>query len=125
MVGLPTNFDFEKNLLNSFLCFSADDSWLNVSPEQLDDLLSTTYKSAFQEDVSTTDLGHVAKSMKAFVKKVSSHEGAEFPMSVLRNSYYIQLDFLQYYCMSTAKRIKFYCIFLRAAADDEDDDIPF
>lgn len=56
-----------------------DDSWLTVTPEQLDDMLSSAYKSAFQEDEDTTDLGRVAKSMKAFVNKVSGHEGAEFP----------------------------------------------
>ena len=57
----------------------ADDTWLTLSPHQLDDMLNETYSAAFQYNDVTCDLGHVAENMKAFVNKVSSHEGAEFP----------------------------------------------
>ena len=42
-------------------------------------MLNETYSGAFQYNDVTCDLGHVAENMKAFVNKVSSHEGAEFP----------------------------------------------
>jgi hypothetical protein len=35
-----------------------------------------------QSTVPATDTGKVAERMKAFVEKISSHEGAEFPGSV-------------------------------------------
>ena len=56
-----------------------DDTWLTLSPHQLDDMLNETYQTAFQHNDVTCDLGHVAANMKAFVNTTSSHEGAEFP----------------------------------------------
>ena len=74
-----SRIQFVINSLDFALFLTPDDSWLTVTPQQLDDMLSASYKSAFQEDADTHDLGRVAKSVKAFVGKVSSHEGAEFP----------------------------------------------
>ncbi|XP_048575403.1 protein ecdysoneless homolog isoform X2 [Nematostella vectensis] len=69
-----------------------DDSWLDVSPEQLDALLMSYRNtqqtadpaSSHQEAQDTQidagfDLDHVTRSMNAFVENVSSYEGAEFP----------------------------------------------
>ncbi|XP_072043233.1 protein ecdysoneless homolog [Amphiura filiformis] len=70
---------------------SQDDSWLNLTPEQLDKMLekaagnpskskdkaSTSGGSA--NDDPSMDLDAVTKGIKTFVDKVSSYEGAEFP----------------------------------------------
>ncbi|XP_067828549.1 protein ecdysoneless homolog isoform X2 [Heptranchias perlo] len=63
-----------------------DDSWLDISPEQLDQMLEEAsgkklLNSARREEEEDYDLSDVTKSMKAFVSKVSSHEGAELPWS--------------------------------------------
>ncbi|XP_041032568.1 protein ecdysoneless homolog isoform X2 [Carcharodon carcharias] len=63
-----------------------DDSWLDISPEELDQMLEEAsgrklLNSARQEEELDYDLHDVTKSMKAFVSKVSSHEGAEIPRS--------------------------------------------
>ncbi|KAM6067429.1 protein ecdysoneless homolog [Chlamydotis macqueenii] len=61
-----------------------DDSWLEITPDDLDQML----KEARNESVPSSndeeqkyDLEAVAESMKAFVSKVSTHEGAEMPWS--------------------------------------------
>ncbi|XP_053162156.1 protein ecdysoneless homolog [Hemicordylus capensis] len=63
-----------------------DDSWLEISPGTLDQILkeaSGTNKSAssLNEEEQNYDLAEVTKSMKAFISKVSTHEGAEMPWS--------------------------------------------
>ncbi|XP_060710057.1 protein ecdysoneless homolog [Hemiscyllium ocellatum] len=63
-----------------------DDSWLDISPEQLDQMLEEAsgrklLNSTRQEEELDYDLDDVTKSMKAFVSKMSSHEGAEIPRS--------------------------------------------
>ncbi|XP_072347582.1 protein ecdysoneless homolog isoform X1 [Scyliorhinus torazame] len=63
-----------------------DDSWLDISPEELDQMLEEAsgrklLNSVRQEEELDYDLRDVTKSMKAFVSKVSSHEGAEIPQS--------------------------------------------
>eukprot|EP00061_Rhincodon_typus_P016344 g44517.t1 len=63
-----------------------DDSWLDISPEELDQMLEEAsgrklLNSARQEEGLDYDLSDVTKNMKAFVSKVSSHEGAEIPRS--------------------------------------------
>lgn len=80
---------------------SDDDSWLYNGEDELNSALldrekemelynmkhKKKYKSKEHEDVGTSsgtnlgdfDLGDIAKSMQAFVKKVSSYEGAEIP----------------------------------------------
>uniref|UniRef100_A0A8C8BUY9 Ecdysoneless cell cycle regulator n=1 Tax=Otus sunia TaxID=257818 RepID=A0A8C8BUY9_9STRI len=61
-----------------------DDSWLEITPDDLDQML----KEARDESLPSAnaeeqkyDLEAVAESMKAFVSKVSTHEGAEMPWS--------------------------------------------
>ncbi|XP_044276478.1 protein ecdysoneless homolog isoform X1 [Varanus komodoensis] len=62
-----------------------DDSWLEVSPDMLDQILKET--SGTSKSTSTVkeeqnyDLAEVAESMKAFMSKASSYEGAEMPWS--------------------------------------------
>ncbi|KAI8512137.1 hypothetical protein Bbelb_087760 [Branchiostoma belcheri] len=60
-----------------------DDCWLTMTPGDLDAMLEEQYggfyrKSGDLGEASGT-LGNMVDSMKAFVDKVSSHEGAEFP----------------------------------------------
>lgn len=61
-----------------------DDRWLDLSPDQLDHLLQEA--AGKQETAPDSqgaeqhcDLTQVSESMKAFLAKVSSHEGAELP----------------------------------------------
>lgn len=55
-----------------------DDSWLNISPEELETLLMK--RSGVSNGSSpSADLGQVASGMKSFVDKVSGVDGAEFP----------------------------------------------
>ncbi|XP_048419564.1 protein ecdysoneless homolog [Stegostoma tigrinum] len=63
-----------------------DDGWLDISPEELDQMLEEAsgrklLNSARLEEGLDYDLNDVTKTMKAFVSKVSSHEGAEIPRS--------------------------------------------
>ncbi|XP_069466638.1 protein ecdysoneless homolog [Ambystoma mexicanum] len=61
-----------------------DDSWLNITPDQLEQMLQEAagfQKSppAATEEEQKYDLSEVTDSMKAFIAKVSTHEGAEVP----------------------------------------------
>lgn len=56
-----------------------DDSWLTLNPEQLDDMLKMHAGSADVSPAADFSLDQMAEGMKAFVGKVSSVEGAEFP----------------------------------------------
>ncbi|KAM8924491.1 protein ecdysoneless homolog isoform 2-T2 [Pelodytes ibericus] len=59
-----------------------DDSWLDISPEKLEQILqdaSGPEESAPAANEHKYDLSDVTESMKAFISKVSSHEGAEVP----------------------------------------------
>lgn len=61
-----------------------DDKWLEISPEDLDGMLAhySTTNGTFSKGAQAEeefDLNQVTNSMKSFVDKVSSHEGAEFP----------------------------------------------
>nr|XP_054493368.1 LOW QUALITY PROTEIN: protein ecdysoneless homolog [Agelaius phoeniceus] len=61
-----------------------DDSWLDITPGALDQMLKETRNESLpstNEEEQSYDLGAVAESMKAFVSKVSTHEGAELPWS--------------------------------------------
>ncbi|NXA47931.1 ECD protein, partial [Nothocercus julius] len=61
-----------------------DDSWLEISPDELDQMLKETTNQSHtssNEEEQKYDLEAVVESMKAFVSKVSSHEGAEMPWS--------------------------------------------
>lgn len=55
-----------------------DESWLNVSFEELDSILSR-YGENTGEDI---DLKKVVKGMNSFVERISSYEGVEFPTEV-------------------------------------------
>lgn len=65
-----------------FSSFS-DDEWLDLSPDQLDQLLQEAAGKKDAEPVSKEeekyDLSQVSESMKAFISKVSTHKGAELP----------------------------------------------
>ncbi|NXM42000.1 ECD protein, partial [Gymnorhina tibicen] len=61
-----------------------DDSWLDITPDALDQMLKEARNESLpstNEEEQKYDLETVAESMKAFVSKVSSHEGAEMPWS--------------------------------------------
>ncbi|MBN3311304.1 ECD protein, partial [Amia calva] len=68
------------------------DSWLEISPEDLERLLQETTgratgssnpckRATQEEEEAGYSLVAVTKSVKAFINKVSSHEGAELPWS--------------------------------------------
>lgn len=66
-----------------FSSFS-DDRWLDLSPDQLDQLLQEAAGKKEAERISKKeeqnyDLTQVSESMKAFISKVSTHKGAELP----------------------------------------------
>lgn len=58
-----------------------DDSWLDLSPEKLEQILQNAAgsKELASESEDPYNLSEVTDSMKAFITKVSSHEGAELP----------------------------------------------
>ncbi|NXP82133.1 ECD protein, partial [Ramphastos sulfuratus] len=61
-----------------------DDNWLDITPDDLDQLLKEARNESLpssKEEEQKYDLEAVAESMKAFVSKVSTHEGAEMPWS--------------------------------------------
>ncbi|NXH14241.1 ECD protein, partial [Bucco capensis] len=61
-----------------------DDSWLEITPDDLDKLLKEARNESLpssDEEEQNYDLQAVAEGMKAFVSKVSTHEGAEMPWS--------------------------------------------
>uniref|UniRef100_A0A8C7E5E7 Ecdysoneless cell cycle regulator n=1 Tax=Naja naja TaxID=35670 RepID=A0A8C7E5E7_NAJNA len=62
-----------------------DDSWLEISPDALDQILKETSgtngSNSASEEKQNYDLTEVAESMKAFISKVSTYEGAEMPRS--------------------------------------------
>nr|XP_009933243.1 PREDICTED: protein SGT1 [Opisthocomus hoazin] len=61
-----------------------DDSWLEITPDDLDQMLKEARSEslpASDEEEQKYDLEAVAESVKAFVSKVSTHEGAEMPWS--------------------------------------------
>lgn len=61
-----------------FFWFS-DDSWIEIKPDQLDDMLNKLSGKNVTQDQDAFNLEKVSENMKMFVEKVSSHEGAEFP----------------------------------------------
>ncbi|XP_053927273.1 protein ecdysoneless homolog [Cuculus canorus] len=61
-----------------------DDSWMEITPDDLDKMLKERRNESIpssSEEQQKYDLEAVAESMKAFVSKVSTHEGAEMPWS--------------------------------------------
>ncbi|KAM7016303.1 protein ecdysoneless homolog [Passerculus sandwichensis] len=75
-----------KELEREAACLPAedDDSWLDMTPGALDQMLKETRNESLSspnEEEQNSDLETVAESMKAFVSKVSMQEGAEMPWS--------------------------------------------
>jgi hypothetical protein len=67
-------------MLSSF----SDDQWLDLSLDQLDQLLHEAAgkkesQPISKEEEQNYDLTQVSDSMKAFISKVSTHKGAELP----------------------------------------------
>ncbi|XP_034993927.1 protein ecdysoneless homolog [Zootoca vivipara] len=61
-----------------------DDGWLEISPDTLDQILkeaagTNKSTSTSDEEEQNYDLSQIAENMKAFISKVSTHEGAEMP----------------------------------------------
>ncbi|XP_066205228.1 protein ecdysoneless homolog [Saccopteryx leptura] len=76
-------FDIEELKKEANLPPEDDDQWLDLSPDQLDQLLQEAAGKKEPEPISKEEenynLTQVSKSMKAFISKVSSHKGAELP----------------------------------------------
>ncbi|KAL8587428.1 hypothetical protein ACOMHN_062161 [Nucella lapillus] len=58
---------------------SDDDSWMDLTPEALEEMLRSASSQHVNRASGDVDLQKVADSMTAFVKKVSSTDGVEFP----------------------------------------------
>uniref|UniRef100_A0A8C5QDF3 Ecdysoneless cell cycle regulator n=1 Tax=Leptobrachium leishanense TaxID=445787 RepID=A0A8C5QDF3_9ANUR len=74
-----------------------DDIWLNISPENLEQILQDAAGPTDSVPVSDVneqkyDLSEVTESMKAFISKVSSHEGAEVPWDLSNTPINFDLD---------------------------------
>lgn len=68
--------------ITNMSCILSDDSWLEITPDDLDQMLKEARSESLpspNEEEQKYDLEAVAESMKAFVSKVSTHEGAEMP----------------------------------------------
>lgn len=61
----------------------SDDSWLDLTPEALDEMLQTAAGQRGTAGSEELDLKKVADSMNAFVNKVSGIDGVEFPRYIL------------------------------------------
>ncbi|XP_066099308.1 protein ecdysoneless homolog [Saccopteryx bilineata] len=76
-------FDIEELKKEANLPPEDDDQWLDLSPDQLDQLLQEAAGKKEPEPISKEEenynLTQVSKSMKAFISKVSTHKGAELP----------------------------------------------
>ena len=56
-----------------------DDNWLELTPEALDEMMEAATGQRRTGESEELDLKNVADSMNAFVNKVSSVDGVEFP----------------------------------------------
>ena len=65
------------------LILFSDDSWLDLTPEALDELMKEAAGLQVQTQPDQLDLNKVAESMNTFVNKVSGLEGVEFPRLVV------------------------------------------
>lgn len=78
-------FDIEElKKEEAYLPPEDDERWLDLSPDQLDQLLQEAAGKKEPEPTSkgreeNYDLTQVSESMKAFISKVSTHKGAELP----------------------------------------------
>ncbi|XP_046854464.1 protein ecdysoneless homolog [Xenia sp. Carnegie-2017] len=80
---MPSSYK-EQNLLKpeEFPC-DDDESWLDISPEQIDSILFQYGKN--EQINENIDLQEVVFGMNSFVEKMSSFEGAELPNNILDN----------------------------------------
>jgi hypothetical protein len=69
-----------SEMLQYFFCL--DDSWLNLTPESLDEILRAAAGQQAPMETQEHDMRKVAESMNAFVNKVSGIDGVEFPRYV-------------------------------------------
>ncbi|KAM3666100.1 protein ecdysoneless homolog [Ammospiza maritima maritima] len=86
-----------KELEREAACLPAEDndSWLDITPGALDQMLKETRNESLpspNEEDQNYDLETVAESMKAFVSKVSMQEGAEMPWSSDESRVTINVD---------------------------------
>ncbi|XP_018426908.1 PREDICTED: protein ecdysoneless homolog isoform X3 [Nanorana parkeri] len=81
---LPVNLE-EMKKEEANLPPNEDDSWLDISPEMLEQIFQDaagskeTVLPPSSDSAQNYNLAEVTDSMKAFISKVSSHEGAEVP----------------------------------------------
>ncbi|XP_043119115.1 protein ecdysoneless homolog [Puntigrus tetrazona] len=77
------------------------DSWLDISPQELERLLeerggravsNASHKTAQPEEEAGYSLIAVTKGMKSFINAMSSHEGAEIPRSFLAEPFSFDPD---------------------------------
>lgn len=71
-----------------FPIWLSGDDWLEISPDALEQILKEAQGTresapASKEEEQSCDLTEVTQSVKAFMSKVSTHEGAEMPWYVL------------------------------------------
>ncbi|KAM3913488.1 protein ecdysoneless homolog [Leptodactylus fuscus] len=71
-----------------------DDSWLDLSPDKLEEILQNAAgsKVVATENEEQYNLSEVTNSMKAFMTKVSSHEGAELPWNLVEAPITFDID---------------------------------
>ena len=56
-----------------------DDSWINVTPEQIDEMMISAGGIAAGPQGQEFDLSKISQSMSSFVDHESGIDGAEFP----------------------------------------------
>ncbi|GFN89302.1 protein ecdysoneless homolog [Plakobranchus ocellatus] len=64
---------------------SDDDSWINVTPEQVDELMKSAGGLAAENQTQPFDLSKISQSMSRFVEHESGIDGAEFPKEAVEN----------------------------------------
>lgn len=56
-----------------------DDSWLDISPDEVDEMIRSSGGKISGTSPNSFDLSQMTESMKSFVDNISDYEGAEFP----------------------------------------------
>ena len=64
-------------LINEFC--STDDSWINVTPDQVDEMMASAGGFPAAPQGREFDLSKISQSMANFVEHESGIDGAEFP----------------------------------------------
>ena len=63
------------SLLRTVGLLLSDDSWINITPDQLDEMLNSAYGRSSTDPL--TDLSKIADQMKTFVEQESDYRGVE------------------------------------------------